>query len=210
MTARIRSSALAMTCLAAAGCLPLGEDREARGSVVENEIAGRVFEGAEPSVGARIRVYPAGEFSPHPIAELRTDSVGAYRIELSGSGPYSLLADREGLLLFVDGLEARLPGADVFRSDTLKETGRISVRVQLEGGADASSIVGEVLGSPFDSHADSTGDMSMSGMPAAPLRIRIYSESPGYDTLLVPVTVPSGDSLDLGYVELPRLESASP
>lgn len=209
---KMRSIAAAMLAAALAGCL-LGNDKTARGSVVENEIAGTIRTGdGTAAVGARVQVFPADSGSlagNGPIGETRTDANGAYRISGLAAGAYTLLGQSDSLYAFHDSIViARAPG-DSGKStvrladDTLRATGAIAVQVVLKPGDDRASIRGEVLGTAFNAGALGNGDLSMPGMPAGRLRIRFTSTLPGYKPLQVAVDVAPGQTTQAGVLVLP-------
>ena len=194
-----------------AGCL-FNEDREARGSIVENEIVGFITtaDGA-PSIGARVQLYPADSADgPQLIAisEVITDTKGEYRFSKIKSGVYSLIGQHDTLLAFHDSIEVNaMTGApnnvQILQPDTLRATGAISVRIILRPGDDPTSISGEVLGTGFGAHAQGTGDLSMFGMPAGRLRIRFKSSLAGYKPLDIAVDVAPGKTSRAGPLVLP-------
>lgn len=207
-------SAAAATLLAAAltGCL-LGDEKSARGSVVENEIAGtiRVVDGSA-AAGARVQIFAADSGSlagNGALKETRTDSRGAYRIAGLAAGVYTLLGQSDGLFAFHDSIEIAAPRGDsgkttvTLADDTLKATGAIAVQVVLKPGDDRASIRGEVLGTAFNAGALGNGDLSMPGMPAGRLRIRFTSTLPGYKPLNVAVDVAPGETTQAGVLVLP-------
>lgn len=192
------------------GCL-LGPDKTARGSVVENEVAGILRAGDAPAAGARVSLYPA-ESGPQSGAgaarETVTDGEGRFRFTGLPEGAYSILGRHDTLLAFRDSiLLARRPGGGkatvTLPPDTLLPTGAIEVKVTLKPGDDRATITGEVLGTAFDAHADSAGDLSMAGMPAGRLRIRFTSSLPGYLPLTVSVQVAPGATTRAGSLPLP-------
>jgi carboxypeptidase family protein len=207
-------SMLATALLAAAltGCL-LGDEKTARGSVVENEIAGTIRTGdGSAAAGASVRIFAADSGSlagNGPVGETRTDAQGAYRISGLAAGAYTLLGQSDGLYAFHDSIVvARPPGDPGKRTvrladDTLKATGAIAVQVVLRPGDDRASIRGEVLGTAFNAGALGNGDLSMPGMPAGRLRIRFTSTLPGYKPLQVAVVVSPGETTQAGVLVLP-------
>jgi hypothetical protein len=192
------------------GCL-LDSEKTARGSVVENEVAGILRAGDGPAAGARVTLYSANA-GPIPgvgsVKEVVTDADGRFRFIGLAEGAYSILGRHDTLLAFQDSiLVARLPGGGKtlvsLPPDTLRPAGGIEVKVTLKPGDDPASITGEVLGTPFNAHAGANGDLSMGGMPAGRLRVRFTSSLPGYLPLTVAVEVAPGAVTRAGTLALP-------
>jgi hypothetical protein len=211
-TMRIPTSLLPSALFLAllSGCL-FDSDKTARGSVVENEVAGVLLAGDGPAVGARVRLYSANS-GPIPgvgsVQEVETNAQGRFRFTGLAEGAYSILGQHDTLLAFQDSiLVARLPGGGkatiTLPPDTLLPTGGIEVQVTLKPGDDPASITGEVLGTAFNAHADPDGDLSMGGMPAGRLRVRFTSSLPGYLPLTVTVDVAPGAVTRAGVLPLP-------
>ena len=206
------AAAVALLALALTGCL-LGDEKSARGSVVENEIAGtiRAVDGSA-AAGARVQIFAADSGSlagNGALKETSTDSMGAYRISGLAAGAYTLLGQSDGLYAFHDSIVIAVPPGDTGKitvqlaDDTLKATGAIAVQVVLRPGDDRASIRGEVLGTAFNAGALGNGDLSMPGMPAGRLRIRFTSTLPGYKPLQVAVDVTPGQTTQAGVLVLP-------
>lgn len=187
------------------GCLT-DTDREARGSVVENEVAGILYADAAPAAGARVSLYSA-DAAGAALAEAVTDDSGRYAFTGLAGGSYSVLGRKGGLLAFRDSIRiATAPGAKVrisLAADTLAVPGSIRAQVALKPGDDPSSVTGVVLGTAFSAHGGSAGDVSMGGMPAGKLRLRFTSSLPGYAPLLVTVEVHPGLTTAAGTLSLP-------
>lgn len=208
----ISVAATALLAAALTGCL-LANEKTARGSVVENEIAGTIRTGdGSAAVGARVQIFAADSGSlagNGPIGETRTDAQGAYRLSGLAAGAYTLLGQSDSLYAFRDSIViARAPGDTgkstlLLADDTLKATGAIAVQVVLKPGDDRASIRGEVLGTAFNAGALGNGDLSMPGMPSGRLRIRFTSTLPGYKPLQVAVDVAPGKTTQAGVLVLP-------
>jgi hypothetical protein len=205
-----RRIAIALMAAFAAGCFLDPDSKQARGSVVENEIAGVLLgETGAPAVGARVTLAGAGESAAAP-RETVTDSVGHFRFAKLPEGSYSVLGRHDTLLAFRDTIAVKAAAAGApavvkLDPDTLRPTGGIEVRVTLRPGDDPASVTGTVLGTAFSSHADATGDLSMGGMPRGRLRVRFVSSLPGYRALEVAVDVAPGLITRAGTLSLPTL-----
>ncbi len=199
------STILLMACLA-------DTDNTARGTVVENEIAGRLYVDGGVASGALVRLYTAdfaAEYAADPAAgeaaplrETFADAEGAYRFEGLAKGAYSVVA-RHGTLI---GLRDSTLTGSALAEDTLKPGGYVEAEVALRPGDEPSSVSAQVLGSSFVSRPDAVGSMAMAGMPEGNLRLRIFSSLPGYDTLYATVPVRSGDTTRVGTLVLPTRE----
>ncbi len=201
---RLAQSAM-LSLLLFAGCLS-DPDREARGSVVENEVAGILYTDAGPAIGARVYLYNAG-VAAGALAEAVTDDSGRYAFTGLAAGTYSVLGGKDGLLAFRDSVNLALSSAGKVRlllpGDTLAVPGSIRVQVTLKPGDDPASVTGVVLGTSFSAHSDPAGDVSMGGMPPGRLRVRFTSSLPGYQPLVVSVAVASGRTTEAGVLALP-------
>lgn len=197
--------------LALCGCL-VGGERDARGSVIENEVAGILSgPGGAAAVAARVRLLPADSGSLSGTGALRetlTDSAGRFRFADLPAGVYTVLGQSDTLYALRDSVVVPKPTGTAKDSiklpaDTLRATGAIEVRVTLKPGDDPATVRGEVLGTVFNARATAGGDLSMPGMPSGRLRIRFSSTLPGYKTLQVEVAVVPGTLTRAGVLALP-------
>lgn len=202
--------ATAILAAALCGCLMGGGDGgRARGSVVENEIAGMLFAEGGPAAGARVRLFRAdtGASQGEAVAVATVGTDGAYRFGSVADGEYAVLGDQGGTLSFRDKVGVRSEGGSgrlvQLGADTLLAPGTIEVKVELKPGDDAATVRGEVVGTDFHAQAADDGDVSMNGMPAGRLRIRFTTSLPDYEPLLVEVEVAPGKTTSAGTLNLP-------
>ncbi len=192
------------------GCM-LESEKEARGSVVENEIIGALVTGVGPAEGAEVSLYRSGTPHDEPLAKSTTGADGRFRFTNLKEGAYTLLGKHGVLLSFrdsilIESVDGQPRIVDV-SGDTLQTTGSIELEVALRPGDDPASVRGVVLGTAFKAAATDAGSLGMDGMPAGDLPVRITSSLPGYGEIRTTVRVIPGDTTRLGTVTLPFLPS---
>ncbi len=165
----------------------LGTIRDADGHAVE---------------GAEIRIFPV-DYLPRAGDALakgagdgtqayraRTDAEGHYVLPAVTPGLYNLLAARDGETSLRDSIF--LPARSDL-ADTLRASGSLSGRVEVQPTDDARGFAVQVVGLPYRAWLDAAGGFELKGLPAGQLRLRVAREgSTAYREGNLQVTVVQG------------------
>jgi hypothetical protein len=122
------------------------------------------------------RQFPRGATSCR-----KTGRSGTYELLLTDRDPYVLLARKKGF--WVKRMLSPSPDIDTLRiSDTLKNTGSLNFNVRAEE-ADRHNSTVALYGTPFLFRSDSSGNMSIRGIPAGSYAALLRSRYQGYRTV---------------------------
>lgn len=211
----IPKSPLPLLCGIAAALLSgcLFDQQARRGSVIENEVYGTLYEGdGDPAVGATVRIFPVGHVprgglvkraADTGIVELKTDAKGRYYLKDLFVGQYNILGDLDGQVSYRDSVGIS-DATDSVAADTLGAAGSLTARLQLEPNHDPAHCFVQVLGTHRFLNADSAGRFTLDGFAAGEYSVRVSTTLPQYtpwfgslriragrkDTLEAPIRLP--------------------
>ena len=167
-----------------AGCLT--DSRESRrGSVVENEVAGILYDAdGEPVAGATVKVLPVGYVPMGGLVKMSADSMavlttftdkdGRYLLDSLPAGEYNILGEAEGTYSFRDSIAYNV-ALDSIPSDTLRAPGSLTAQVLLEPDHDPRSVFIQVLGTNYFTNADSRGRFTLTAMAGGEYSLRLVT-----------------------------------
>lgn len=205
-----------------ASCI-LDQKEARRGSVVENEVAGILFDqDGKPVEGATVKVLPVDYIPKGGLVKAAADSMavrsvktgpgGRYVLDSLPAGEYNILGELEGTYSYLDSI-AYSETLDSLPSDTLRAPGSLTGHVLLEPNHDPRSVFIQVLGTNVFVNADKNGRFTMREMAGGEYSLRILSTLDGYPPAFPSIRIRSGveDTLDtpisLAYTGIPVVRS---
>jgi hypothetical protein len=178
-------------------------------------ICGRVFQ-ADGSTAAKnavvylrdknalIDISSIGEISG--IAITQTDKNGFFEIDSVGNGTYTIeCTDGKNNYALYDSVTVNNNQETVhLPADTLKPAGAIKGRIILPEGGDPSNVYALAFGVDRFSICDTSGKFKLKNISEGTYSLRFVSSLSGYGTYdTTNIHVTSGDTSDIGVIELP-------
>lgn len=211
--------------LAALGALQLfacnkPDDNGPMGTEVENEIVGEIFaQDGKPVPGAKVRIFPVsytpqqgspkrGQPQDGPFLSTTTDAKGRYVIDSLPRGEYNILAEKDGLLSYLDSVGIA-SSRETLPPDTLKAAGAVYGVVAVQPNHDPSTAVVEVLGTNVFVNVDRNGRFALPALGEGRYSVKVSTTLPEYTALFTGFAAQAGrsdtltDTLRLQYNGIP-------
>jgi len=157
----------------------------------------------KPAAGARVMIYAPGDTQATPRIQGIVDDVG--HVSLSGTlpaGSWNLMVrGSDNTALLQDSLPCNGSRLTIL-SDTLRHTGKLIGRVQVQPQDKPTIAWIQLLGAGRYVNLDDSGRFVIDSLPAGRYTLAALTRTVDYTPTFAPVRIVSDSSLDLGTVKL--------
>lgn len=160
--------------------------------------------------GALVRLIPVGYDplgqSPEEIDSAFTDSTGHYFFDVAVSGLFNIIAKKGDFLCMRDSVEIRVDST-IFTKDTLGASAKLTGRITVKPGDDASLAVIKIAGIDiFTSPSDTEGNFLIPLLPRGRVAVNIISVEKSYQTVDTTLMLLPGTITDL-QIRMPTTDA---
>ena len=193
---------LGCICVIAGALAGCDQTASQGGSGDETSTVAFYYGDGRPAANARVSVYGAADTGVAPRLQVVADAAGRVKVPTPGKGFFNLVArDQMGNALFQDSLYSN-GGALPVASDTLRDTGSLTGRVQVPPQYSPRIAWLEVLGAGLYANVDDSGRFRLDGVPPGRFTIVAVTRDSNFTPTFVQVKAISDTTVDVGTIDL--------